>query len=165
MGLDAIVYIIVFLAGIAGLIARVAVSRRAGVAEEERGERAAPPPPGRIPEDFTEDDALYGIRKAVSAPRVATPELSASRGAVSPEPASALPAFAGAFAEGQGRDSAGGAPMSAAGAPESAAVEGAGAVHLPGGWARIMGLPPLKRAVVLSELIGNPKALEERRLQ
>ena len=55
-------------------------------------------------------------------------------------------------------------------APAPAAVDastadrtGAGAQGSRGGWSRIMSLPPLKRAIVLSELLGKPKALSEER--
>jgi hypothetical protein len=51
-------------------------------------------------------------------------------------------------------------PAAAASAGEREGAESPGSR---GGWSRVMRLPPLKRAVVLSELLGKPKGLSDER--
>ena len=47
-----------------------------------------------------------------------------------------------------------------AGGPLPVSDDGLGAVRSPDSWKRIEGLPPLKRAIVLSEILGPPAALK-----
>jgi hypothetical protein len=150
MDLEAIIYIIVIFAGLVGFIVRVARPRLwrkvmdVGAAPA-RGPAGVEPlegePAGERVEMTPQESHGTGVTQDAGLPAEVEPR---TRARLEAEPA-ILPAPAPA-------------------AVDKTAAEREGAeVRGNGGWSRIMRLPPLKRAIVLSELLGKPKALSEER--
>jgi hypothetical protein len=141
-----IIYIIFFLLGFVGLIVRLA---RAKARQERAREAVRVLPANEIPEE-REETTLQGlsvsrVEQEGGLPTAAEPQ-ARTRVETEPEiPHAPAPATVDK-------------PYS-----ERAAADDRGSVRGLG-WARIRNLSPLKRAIVLSELLGKPKALSEEHL-
>jgi hypothetical protein len=164
MGLDAIIYIIVFLAGFVGLIVRLANPRLKRQWANETAKRFKPAAP-----DAAADFAEEGAGREVEEERMG----GESGPFEKPEHAPALPLPVSrvqvehptATSTGPGDMGSGifGTAVQSSVEKPAVRVGGADVGRSERGWARIQSLSPLKKAIILSELLGRPKALDEDR--